>query len=100
MVRHIIMWDHLEGISAAEKQANAQAIKKHLEALVGVVPGLLELVVYTDPLASSNADILLYSVMENPEALLVYQDHPAHVKAATEVVRPHVINRRCVDVVF
>ena len=100
MVKHIIMWDHLEGLSSAEKNANATAIKEALEALVGVVPGLIELTVYTELLSSSNADMMLYSLMETPETLQVYQDHPAHVKAATEVVRPRVRNRRCADFII
>ena len=97
MVLHIILWDHLEGISDEEKQQNASCIKETLEGLVGVIPGLLSLCVHTDLLASSNADMILYSEFESKEALQVYTDHPAHVKAATEVVRPHVRNRRCAD---
>jgi len=100
MIKHIIMWDHLEGISDEEKAKNASMIKEALEALVGVIPGLLELSVHTQLMPSSNADMVLYSVMEGPEFLPVYQDHPAHVKAATEVVRPRVRNRRCADYEF
>jgi phosphopantothenoylcysteine decarboxylase/phosphopantothenate--cysteine ligase len=39
------------------------------------------------------------SVFESAEALKVYTDHPAHVQAAVEIVRPHVQNRRCADFV-
>ena len=97
MIAHIVLWDHLDGLSQAEKHANAQLIKNSLEALLGVVPGLVELKVYTEQLESSTCDIALYSIMESPEALKVYTDHPAHVKAATEVVRPRVQNRRAAD---
>ena len=97
MVKHIILWDHLPEISTEEKAENAAKIKSSLEGLVGVIPGLLSLQVHSEMLPGSNADIVLYSEFENYEALKVYQDHPAHVKAATEIVRPNVTNRRCAD---
>jgi len=97
MIKHIILWDHLDGLSPEEKAKNATEIKSALEALVGVVPGLINLKVYTDLLDSSNADIVLDTSLESREALEGYQTHPAHVKAATEVVRPRTQNRRCAD---
>jgi len=98
MLKHIIMWDHLDGLSPEEKTQNAALVKATLEKLVGIIPGLLELQVYTELVKeSSNAEVVLYSVFASPEALLVYQDHPAHVQAATEVVRPRMTNRRCAD---
>ena len=97
IVTHIVLWDHLEGITDEEKQVNAAAIKAALEALLGVIPGMLEINVYTQLLESSNADLALVSIHESPEALLVYRDHPEHVRVATEVVRPKVSNRRCAD---
>jgi hypothetical protein len=97
MVKHIIFWDFAEELTAEEKAQSAGEIKAALENLVGVVPGLLELKVYSNLLDSSNADLALYSVLESKEALDGYQVHPAHVKAAVEVVRPRVKNRRCGD---
>ena len=100
MVRHIIQWDHLEGLTPEQEQHNAVAIKEALENLVGAIPGLIELKVYTKLLPTSNTAMILDSTFESPEALKVYSDHPLHVKAATEVVRPHVRNRRCADFIF
>ena len=97
MVKHIIMWDHKDEYSDEEKAMHAAEIKSSLEALVGVVPGLIDLKIYFNLMDSSNADIILDSTLESREALDGYQDHPAHVKAAVEVVRPRVQNRRCAD---
>ena len=51
--------------------------KKRLEALVGVVPGLLKAEVNT---GFAGADVILYTEGERREALAVYADHPAHCK--------------------
>lgn len=99
MVRHIIIWQFKDEMQADEKAAAAKKIKSELEALVGVVPGLKELTVTTTPMASSNADLLLDSVMETPADYDVYKDHPAHVAAAT-YVRSVVKSRVCMDYEF
>ncbi|MCK5834819.1 MAG: Dabb family protein, partial [Lentisphaeria bacterium] len=38
MIKHIVMWK----LNDENKAANAQNIKEKLEALAGVIPGLLE----------------------------------------------------------
>ena len=96
MVRHVIIWDLDEGLSAAEKQSKKAEIKKGLEALAGVVPGLTEIHVYTDLLDSSKGDLMLDSVFESREALAGYQTHPAHLKAAA-IVRSVAVHRSCAD---
>ena len=65
--------------------------------MVGVVPGLLELHIQVESLASSNADLMLDSVLESEEALKGYAIHPAHVKVADEKVRPFMETRLCLD---
>ena len=99
MVRHVLIWQFKDELSADEKVAAAKKIKAELEALVGVVPGLKELTVVTTPMASSNADLLLDSIMESPADYDVYKDHPAHVAAAT-YVRSVVKSRVCMDYEF
>ena len=66
MVKHIILWTLKEEFNNDEIK---MAMKESLEALVGVVPGLLELKVQIEKLPSSNADVMLYSVLESEEAL-------------------------------
>lgn len=57
MVRHVIMWNMKDGLSPDESRKAKTDIRDALEALKGVVPGLLEVNVVTDPLETSNADL-------------------------------------------
>ena len=96
MVKHIILWTLKEEFNTDKIK---QEMKKSLEALVGVVPGLLELKVQIDKLPSSNADVMLYSVLESEEALKGYAVHPKHVEVADTKVRPYTATRACIDYV-
>lgn len=97
MVKHVILWKIKENYSEEEKGRIKSEAKEALEALVGVVPGLLELHIQVESLASSNADLMLDSVLESEEALKGYAIHPAHVKVADEKVRPFMETRLCLD---
>ena len=94
MIKHVILWTLKPEYNTLEIK---QGMKQGLEALVGVVPGLLELQVEISPLASSNADVMLYSVLESEDALKGYAVHPAHVEAANTLVRPYTATRACMD---
>ncbi len=94
MVKHIILWK-LKAEFNTDKVKND--IKVNLEKLLGVVPGLLEISVQTECLETSNADVMLYSVLESEEALAGYASHPAHVKVADTFVRPFTETRNCID---
>ena len=95
MVEHVILWTlKPEHNTPAVKMA----MKEGLEALVGVVPGLIKLRVEIEPLPSANADVMLYSLLESPEALQGYAVHPAHVQVADTLVRPFTATRVCMDV--
>jgi len=96
MVKHIILWTLKEEFNTDEIK---NGMKESLEALVGVVPGLLELKVQIEKLPSSNADVMLYSVLESEEALKGYAVHPAHVEVADTKVRPYTATRSCIDFV-
>ena len=75
-----------------------RGIKESLEALLGVIPGLVEIKVQTEKLESSkNADVMLYSVFESEKALKDYAVHPAHVEVADGKVRPYMASRSCLD---
>ena len=97
MIRHIVLWSFKDELSADKKAAQAAIIKVSLEALRGVVPGLLKLTVQYPLLGTSNADLMLDSLLESPEALEGYSVHPAHVKAANEYVRPFIKSRLCAN---
>ncbi len=97
MVKHVILWTFREQYYAAQIEEMKADIKKGLEGLKGVVPGLVEIHVITDPLPSSNCDLMLDSTFESVEALKGYSEHPAHVAVANEKVRPFMASRICMD---
>ena len=65
MVKHIILWQLKDELSDEEKKRVMAGIKEGLEGLKGVVPGLTEIHVQTEKLASSNADVMLDSTLES-----------------------------------
>ena len=96
MVKHIIVWNFKEDMSAEEKQSAAARIKTELEALQGVIEGLIEIKVEVEHLSSSSGELMLDSSFVDEEALKGYQVHPEHVKAA-QFVRSVMGNRSCFD---
>ena len=97
MVKHVILWKLKDELNAAEKASVKAGIKNGLEGLKGVVPGLLDIHVYTEGLASSNADVMLDSSFTDETALKGYAVHPAHVEVANTKVRPFAQIRLCLD---
>lgn len=97
MVKHIILWKLKDEFSAEEKAEIMAGIKAGLEGLQGKIPGLLDIRVQAEGLASSNADLMLDSTFENEESLNGYSVHPAHVEVADTKVRPYVQTRLCLD---
>lgn len=95
MIKHIILWKLKEEI--ADKASVKAGIKSGLEGLRGVVPGLVDIVVRTEGLASSNADLMLDSTFESEDPLKGYAQHPAHVDVANTKVRPFTETRLCLD---
>ena len=94
MVKHIILWKLKDECNTPTVK---QAMKEQLEGLVGKVPGLIEMKIQIDGLKSSNADVMLYSVLENEDALKGYAVHPQHVFVADTYVRPFAESRLCLD---
>ena len=99
MVKHMIIWTLKEELSAEEKAAVKAGIKEGLEGLAGKIPGLVDIKVQIDGLASSNADVMLDSTFESEDALKTYATHPEHVKVADNNVRPFMQVRLCMDYV-
>lgn len=97
MVKHIILWQLKDELSVEEKAAVKVGIKEGLEGLLGKVPGLTEIKVYTEGLASSNADVMLDSTLVDEAALKGYAVHPDHVAVADGKVRPYTKTRVCLD---
>jgi len=97
MIKHIVMWK-LKETELTTKKMVMEKIKTELEALNGQIEGLIRLEVGIDFLQSeSSYDIVLYSELENKEALDYYQSHPLHCAVANEYVKPAVSLRKAVD---
>ncbi len=97
MVKHIILWQLKDEFTAEEKVAIRAGIKEGLEGLAGQIPGLTEIKVQTQMLASSNVDVMLDSTFADEAALKGYAVHPAHVEVADTKVRPYTKTRACID---
>ena len=69
MVKHIILWTLKDELSENEKEEVKKGIKEGLEGLKGKIPGMTDIQVRIDKLASSNVDVMLDSSFESEEAL-------------------------------
>ncbi len=99
MVRHIVAWNYAEGFTEEENKKNALKMKEELEGLINLIPGVISIHLYIDPLDTSESDMVLDSVFESEEALKAYIVHPEHVRVGTNYVKPSVRNRKCIDFV-
>lgn len=97
MVKHVILWQLKDELTDSEKKEVKAGIKEGLEALKGRIPGMIDIKVEINPLASSNAEVMLDSCFENAEALKGYAVHPEHVAVADSRVRPYTKSRVCMD---
>ena len=97
MVKHVILWTLKEEYSAEQKKEIKKDIKAGLEGLKGRIPGLVDIQVNIDGLASSNADLMLDSTFEDEASLKGYAVHPEHVAVADGKVRPYTAIRSCID---
>ena len=97
MVKHIILWQLKDEIQGEEKESVKAGIKAGLEGLAGQIPGLIDIKVQTEGLASSNVDVMLDSTFVDENTLKNYAGHPAHVKVADNNVRPFTKTRACMD---
>ena len=97
MVYHVVMWNFKEEVEEAKKAELQVEMAKHLESLVGKVPGLLSAKFVAAPLPSSTHDMALVTTMEKIEDVKIYGSHPDHVAVADTYVRPYVCDRACLD---
>ncbi len=95
MVKHMIIWKLK--LTGEELEAQKKLIKNGLEGLAGKIPGMTDIHVQIENLPTSNADMMLDSTFESPEALKGYSVHPEHVHVAETFIRPYIETRLCVD---
>lgn len=97
MIKHIVMWRLKDSAHGNDRDTNARLIREKLEALQGRIPGLLKLEVGFDFVgAETSSHVVLYSEMENRDALEVYQKHPLH-QAVAGFIKEACMERRAVD---
>ncbi len=97
MIKHVILWQLKDELTKEQISEVKAGIKSGLEGLKGEIPGLINIKVVTEGLASSNADVMLDSTFESEEALKGYATHPKHVAVADGKVRPYTASRVCMD---
>ena len=95
MITHIVLWKLIDD-ETHHAEENAARIKRELEALVGVVPGLLTMEVSRGMDLSAAYDLGLLSTFDTAESLKAYRTHPAHVKVA-EFVHTAISGRTAFD---
>lgn len=95
MVKHVVMWKLRQFESDGERQEAIGRIRDGLQALVGVVPGLMKLEVGVN-FAANGFDLCLYSELDNRAALEGYQKHPEHLKVR-EFVHTAIVERTVCD---
>ena len=78
MIKHIVMWKLLPEAEGKSAEQNAQWMKEHLEALMGVVPELRSCEVGVN-VAPGNYDACLIATFDSLEDLEKYKHNPAHV---------------------
>lgn len=97
MVKHVILWQLKDELTAEEKATIKKEMKESLEALVGKIPGLVEMKIQIEALETSNAEVMLDSTFEDEASLKTYATHPEHVAVADGKVRPYTKARFCLD---
>ena len=88
MVKHVILWQLKDELSAEEKAAVKAGIKEGLESLSGKIPGLVDIHVNIDALPSSNADLMLDTTLRASRRSRATPP-TAHVAVANSKVRPY-----------
>ncbi len=96
MIKHIVAWNFIEGLSNADKHVNAEKIKQELEGLKLLIPGIISMKVVTEPLKTGDFDFILISEFESEEALASYQTHKEHQRIS-QFGRSILCNRKCID---
>jgi len=95
MTTHIVFWQLKEQAGGRTKEENALLIKERIEALVGVVPGLIKATVGSNT-NGGEYDLALVSYHDSMQALHDYDKHPAHEEVRA-FVRNVVEKRAAVD---
>jgi len=95
MVRHIVMWK----VRPSQKKAtDVQTLRSALESLKDKIKEIVDWEVGLDisQKEEASADIVLNSSFKSMEDLVIYQNHPEHLKVV-QIIRSLTTERRLVD---
>ena len=96
MLRHLVLFDLAEEATDEAVDAAVAALR----ALADEIDEVHELHVGRDAgLAAGNAPLALLVVVDDAAAWRAYQEHPAHVAAVNEHVRPVITGRTAAQLV-
>lgn len=85
--RHIVIWEFQDGLNEEAKDRLFNKMKEDLEALVGIIPGLVELKVFRDHYnLHGNGQVALVALFDSKADWENYVPHPEHQRIAAYVV--------------
>ena len=80
MIKHVVMWKFKEEAEGENKATNVRTFKSQLEALIPIIPQIIDLEVGINEVESdASYDVILISTFKNMEDLKIYANHPDHV---------------------
>ncbi|KJR46258.1 Dabb [Desulfosporosinus sp. I2] len=83
MIKHIVMWKLKEFAEGKSKSENAKILKMSLEGLLNSIAQIRHIEVGININQSENSyDVVLYSEFDNIGDLVLYQNHPDHLKVS------------------
>ena len=95
MIRHMVFWKIEPSL---DRKDVYEEMKKRLEGLVGIVPGLLSAEVGLN-ISRGDYDVALTSVLDSRDSLDGYQMHPAHLEVK-KYVHSVICGRASIDYEF
>ncbi len=96
MVKHVILWRLRTDHDEAEVRAKVDFCAAAFGRLPSIIPGLVSMKLYTDPMTSSTCDLMLDAVFEDEASYIAYKSNQDHLAVAS-VIRPLVSERVCMD---
>lgn len=94
MYKHIVMWDFMD---VENKLELANEYKKQIEALVGVIPGLIRCECHFEMADGCNSDIVLETLFDTLENLVSYRTNPNHRAIGDKFKKILLTNKRTAD---
>ena len=95
MIMHLVTLTWRSGVT----NDDVVAVIEGLTSLPGQIPELLSYNFGPDlGLRDGNADFAVAAVLDSPEALPAYLDHPEHVRILKEFIAPLIATRQSVQI--